>query len=503
MEGIARVVRILGSDSNSLVDPDKALANVRIRSAAAFSVSIKGDLDDPQLSPVLFARHVAEENGSDGSVISENQQILTSIQSQDFSSQFAKSGGKTGTFLLSSGEYVYVEPSLRQSLTALHTVIKGDAKVRRAFVKAPRAVMSELMDDHPSVVDALHFNFIETAEFSDRVLGVDHWRPAELPFYVSEANDWGTEVLIIRADGQTPISVTKNSLKSALEILKEAKERGEPTYQIEGQTVQVSDRLINIIADLLPESPDDPNPTPTPEPEPEVEPEEPVTGPFAVITRSSFEELNYSPEISAPEHKFSGTQPRALKPSTQLLAHQEAGYEWLISARNTGLPGVIMADDMGLGKTLQALCFLSAYREQVPALRRKPILIVAPTGLLSNWLQEIDTHLIAGGLGNVLRVFGTKIRELKSGKGRDTDSGIPMLDIGRLRSSDVVLTTYETARDYQQSFAQIEFGVAVFDEIQKAKNPRSFIRQGLRDKCGVQNWTSGTPVENSIADYGC
>ena len=113
--------------------------------------------------------------------------------------------------------------------------------------------MSELMDDHPSVVDALHFNFIETAEFSDRVLGVDHWRPAELPFYVSEANDWGTEVLIIRADGQTPISVTKNSLKSALEILKEAKERGEPTCQIEGQTLGF-DRLINIIADLLPES---------------------------------------------------------------------------------------------------------------------------------------------------------------------------------------------------------------------------------------------------------
>ena len=101
--------------------------------------------------------------------------------------------------------------------------------------------------------------------------------------------------------------------------------------------------------------------------------------------------------------------------------------------------------------------------------------------------------------GNVLR-FGTKSESWKSGKGRDTDSGIRCL-ISEGCGLPTLYTTYETARDYQQSFAQIEFGVAVFDEIQKAKNPRSFIRQGVSAiNAGFKIGLSGTPVENSIAD---
>ena len=160
-----------------------------------------------------------------------------------------------------------------------------------------------------------------------------------------------------------------------------------------------------------------------------------------------------------------------------------------------------MADDMGLGKTLQALAFLALYREQAPADQKRPILIVAPTGLLNNWLKEIDTHLIGTGLGTILKVYGAQIRALKQGRGRDTESGIPMLDTTRLSEADVVLTTYETLRDYEISFAEIRFGVTVFDEIQKAKNPKSNIRNAVVAvysdfKIGL----SGTPVENSIAD---
>ena len=500
LESVARILSLMGQDSSSGIEPERALADMRIRQASAFSVSIHGDLEDPELKPVLFAEHLVEQANESGDLLSETQQILGQQQSTDFSSQFLSSTSMPSTYLLQTGEYVYIDPALRESMQAFREVAASTKATRKAFISSPRSVLSEFMTDSEDAAAILEHNFVETSEFSDRVLGVGRWTPAELPFYVTEANDWGTDIVILRQEGSaSPVSITKEGLGGALKAIEEALATGATTCQIEGQTVTVSESLRAQIASLLPERPDDPT-DPAPDPEPEPEPDGPQ-GPFVVITRSSFEELNYSLELKPAELQLNCTSPRALKPSTRLLDHQNQGLKWLVDCHNVGLPGVIMADDMGLGKTLQALSFLALYREKSRQISIPPILIVAPTGLLNNWQKEIDEHLLEGGLGSVLKVYGSQLKSLKTGRGRDTDSGVPMLDVARLRSADIVLTTYETARDYQQSFSQIRFGVTVFDEIQKAKNPKSLINKGVTAlfsdfKIGL----SGTPVENTIAD---
>ena len=159
-----------------------------------------------------------------------------------------------------------------------------------------------------------------------------------------------------------------------------------------------------------------------------------------------------------------------------------------------------MADDMGLGKTLQALSFLSTLKE-LNIKQGAPFLIVAPVGLLKNWEEEHNKHLQEPGLGELMRVYGTNLRELKEFKGKDIELGMSVLNINKIKKADWILTTYETLRDYQASFAQVKFSCTIFDEIQKVKNPKSHITTGATAiNSDFIIGLTGTPVENTMSD---
>jgi superfamily II DNA or RNA helicase len=160
---------------------------------------------------------------------------------------------------------------------------------------------------------------------------------------------------------------------------------------------------------------------------------------------------------------------------------------------------VLLADDMGLGKTLQALSFLAWVRAD--SREKRPALIVAPTGLLANWGEEIDRHLAPGALGGLVRAYGSGLSGLRASAGRDTAAGGSRLDPDRWVHAGAVLTTYETMRDYQFSFARTPFAVVIYDEVQKLKNPTSQVTAAARPlNAKLQIAMTGTPVENRLQD---
>ena len=69
----------------------------------------------------------------------------------------------------------------------------------------------------------------------------------------------------------------------------------------------------------------------------------------------------------------------------ELRPYQAQGVAWLDLLRESGLGGVL-ADDMGLGKTVQVLALLAL--EKARGRLRDPVLIVAPTSLMTNWFNE-------------------------------------------------------------------------------------------------------------------
>ena len=70
--------------------------------------------------------------------------------------------------------------------------------------------------------------------------------------------------------------------------------------------------------------------------------------------------------------------------------------------------------------------------------------------------------------------------------------------------ADLVLTTYETLRDLEFSFARERWSVMVCDEAQKIKNPNAAMtRSAKKQQATFRIACTGTPVENSLVDLWC
>jgi len=164
-----------------------------------------------------------------------------------------------------------------------------------------------------------------------------------------------------------------------------------------------------------------------------------------------------------------------------LREYQRHGYEWLAFLYEHRF-GACLADDMGLGKTVQAIALLLAVQEDLlpqPTFNG-PHLIVLPPTLLFNWHHELER-------------FAPSLRVLEY--------------VGANRSAefdnvDVVLTTYELVRRDQDLLAEKTFGLAIFDEAQAVKNPKSRRAQALtRLRASFRLCLTGTPLENHFREF--
>ncbi|MHB2017807.1 MAG: DEAD/DEAH box helicase [Candidatus Xenobia bacterium] len=191
-----------------------------------------------------------------------------------------------------------------------------------------------------------------------------------------------------------------------------------------------------------------------------------------------------------------------------LLQHQLHGVAWLQAVwRDRPGSGVLLADDMGLGKTLQAWTFLERLRTGAEA--AEPSLIIAPVGLLENWKGEYGKFFNGAGSlpeGMLLVLHGAELARMRLAGGGNEIGGDPIrkLDTQTIARYPIVLTSYETVRDYQFSLGSIKWGVVVTDEAQRIKNPTALITMAVKAlHARFRVASTGTPVENSLADLWC
>lgn len=211
--------------------------------------------------------------------------------------------------------------------------------------------------------------------------------------------------------------------------------------------------------------------------------------------------------------------PLGLRSEIRLKDHQHQGVaalQHLFALRTTkGVRGALMADDMGLGKTLQLLTFLIRHFEDNQT-EFKPALVVAPVSLLENWRNEVakffdvpDNWLVS--------LYGDEVgKQRKRLTDEERNAHKPDKDgksvaPGKLLPPDwlskktrIVLTTYETLRDYEFSLGLIDWSVMVCDEAQKIKTPGAQVTHAAKAmKADFRIACTGTPVENSLADLWC
>ncbi|QKM62678.1 SNF2-related protein [Polynucleobacter antarcticus] len=211
--------------------------------------------------------------------------------------------------------------------------------------------------------------------------------------------------------------------------------------------------------------------------------------------------------LKVPEG-FSPQLPSDLKDNIKLKKHQLEGLAWmqyLYSKAPEYCRGALLADDMGLGKTLQLLSLLSWFYERHPT--AAPSLIVAPPVLMQNWKNEAKNFfnnfpeiLLLHADGLTVRKQPKKFIDQALLEKKITNFLIP----NWIGSAKVVLTTYETVRDYEFSLGRQEFTFMICDEAQKIKTPNAqSTKAAKKQKAKFRIACTGTPVENSLADLWC
>ncbi|MCC6620738.1 MAG: DEAD/DEAH box helicase [Deltaproteobacteria bacterium] len=151
----------------------------------------------------------------------------------------------------------------------------------------------------------------------------------------------------------------------------------------------------------------------------------------------------------------------------ELRPYQVEGFRWLARLAHWAR-GACLADDMGLGKTLMALGLL------LHRVKEGPILVVAPTSVVPNWVREAERF--APSLAPVV----------VSGQG-----ALDRLD------APVVVTTYDVLVRNEAAFAARPWATLVLDEAQAVKNAATRRAQAVKNlDVRFALALTGTPVEN-------
>lgn len=164
--------------------------------------------------------------------------------------------------------------------------------------------------------------------------------------------------------------------------------------------------------------------------------------------------------------------------NAKLRPYQERGFSWIYRNAQIGF-GSLLADDMGLGKTLQVIATIQKFKEE-GMLEKEKILVVSPTGLITNWQAEVQKF--APSLKTAI-YHGTQ-RNLE----KQTDY-------------DILLTSYGIARGDADKLKKLKWHTVVIDEAQNIKNQNTAQTKAIKSiKSGNFIAMSGTPVENRLSE---
>ncbi|MFM7085440.1 MAG: SNF2-related protein [Cyanobium sp.] len=172
----------------------------------------------------------------------------------------------------------------------------------------------------------------------------------------------------------------------------------------------------------------------------------------------------------------------------QLRPYQERGLGWLAFLHRFD-QGACLADDMGLGKTIQLLAFLQHLKAEQEL--RRPVLLVAPTSVLTNWKREAAAFTPEV----VVREHYGPRRPASEAALRQALDGV-----------DLVLTSYGLLQRDSELLETINWQGVVIDEAQAIKNPaakqsmaaRDLGRPGREGRFRIA--LTGTPVENRVSE---
>ena len=486
-----------------VVVEDDSLRSLNIVVASSFELDPFPDKNgEPDFDPVIGRRETRKtETGDTDQVFAR---VLPVARQREFARRFRGLRRVKHRYAAGGSTFVVLTPEVERALGAVRRAQAGTADERREFLKNASGYLRGAVSDDESIdLDAV----FSDDGLSERVRGVGIWVEKVLPWIVRPAEPWLPPEKLGFRIGEQWVLLSPRELPTVVDRIKEAASRGERTFRLnDGTEVPTEPSTIEAAEELLRRAQPIQRPDGVRERPETDESGGPGKSSQVLLVIDNLETLRFHHERT---ERKSGISAILIGLRSDLMPHQRECLNWLQGHWEAGNPGVLLADDMGLGKTFEALAFLSRLKAHVQAhhLPHRPMLVVAPTGLLRNWRDEHDKHLLGPGLGRIVEAHGRGLRKLrKTGgpsarRGGELTFGQPLLNEVVLKDADWVLTTYETLRDYQHSFGRVRWLAGVFDEAQKIKNPGARVTDAaLAMNVDFSIMMTGTPVENRPAD---
>lgn len=421
-----------------------------------------------------------------------DQRALPSSRLQRFRDQINNTDEIKNKYLVGDNNQSYIllfDEKVQKAVTKANAVRRsGNNDEKRNFLLAPHAYLNASSEDSDNDFDFGEL-FIETSAYSEWVTGIGKYEREVLPWIKATPNPWIPEVagcgVVVNGEH---IPLNPDNLDIELERIQEARASGQTHIELgeSGKRIEISDQLVDSISRLI-------RVKHTGE---QINNDVIANEQYILLVDNNYQETRFAVQVERRlEDNSLPSNPSKL--TSTLKDHQRVCFNWLAESYEKGAPGVLLADDMGLGKTLESLAFHAALMEHKPDSR---VLIVAPTALIRNWQDEMEIHFRENAFGRVLALNGNRLKQFKQHEGNDISTNRAVLDPA-IADYNVLLTTYETLRDYQQSFGAIKFDLAIFDEAQKIKTPNVAITLAAKamniDFCLAM---TGTPIENRLAD---
>lgn len=492
---IQSLLRHLPDEARKQITENGRIRNVRLYYADAFQIEAESTDDGYSVLPVLkqATRAPYEEHQR---VFSD---LLTRADLESFHKNFKESSVFRSHYTLEPGRYLVISSKVHEALELVHKVRSESPAKRLSFLQNPRKRFEEELGAEFSgeALDAI---------FSERVVGFGEKQKRVIPWIKIEGQVWWpAEETVDKAPWPRGIEIDDvvinfPSPEKLAEFEKKVLQCSEEDipFDYNGITIPPDPKILEGIRAIKPNArpdnipPDDGSGITTTAPKTaskEASKAEPKKSSVLYI-KENLEEKEYE-ALLFPRRVPPFSMPSVLKNHPK--EHQKHGIEWLAKHYSAGTRGVLLADDMGLGKTFQVLAVMAWIRELMDkgAISPLPMLVVAPTGLLENWItKEHDVHLFEPGLGEPVRAYGRWLKDLKRN--------------WKLNKASWVLTTYETLASYQWEFVREHYSVVVFDEMQKVKNPDTLATIAAK-ALNADFWIgmTGTPVENRLCDLWC
>jgi SNF2 family DNA or RNA helicase len=523
VEAWSMITRALNRVDPDTVNADAYTKNLRVFQAGSFALDIRMTGSQRiDFDPVLMSRSLArslEDNApaedlddtieqpppTDYLADAETASLLTSEDHHAFLRRFNQPNEPARhAYPIRRNTYLLIDPDLRRALDIVKRMRSAPEEEKRAFVQNPRIAIARDLGIYGGDATATAL-FIETKQYSDRVTGLGVWSRPQLPWLTKIKTDWVPERFPVQLDGEH-LEIERAEFEQLKNDVVNAEKLGSGSISFRHKNISV-EAAKEIVTQVNGQIGHDQITFEDGKDKQElmVDKSE-MQDPLVIQIKTNFEDLSYEIARKPRQPLLPVLPPAALLGSTALKPHQVLGFRWLVDAWAAGWPGVLLADDMGLGKTFQGLAFLAWIKENKDKARgyrtvdKGPILIVAPTALLANWIEEADKHLNRDALGNRADVFGSALKKFKTTDEGAASQGQP-LDSAKLNDYDWILTTYETLADNHTSFARVRYSVALFDEVQKIKDPgtlNTWASKAMNADFVVG--LTGTPIENRIED---